>query len=223
MTASRSLIGALVALFAGAVFAAQTAAPGEKKLSPKDAVKARMLEDGKKKAANPAPTATPPTAPTTAKDESKANPLAPNLPKTAPGEISEPVPATTTAAAEVKPADQAPTIMPKVEVRKERITVLDVKIAEQEREIAREKQNTKPSEIDQALNDSKLAKKLSIFGGQSDQYRANIANERVSLMEAEKDILEAMKTARTKAEKAELQKQLDELRALRRDLEKSLK
>jgi hypothetical protein len=42
------------------------------------------------------------------------------------------------------------------------------------------------------------------------------------LMEDEKDILEAIAHAKTKAEKEELQKQLDQIRALRRDLEKNL-
>ena len=41
------------------------------------------------------------------------------------------------------------------------------------------------------------------------RYRHLPAAERVELMEAEKDILEAMKRARTREEKAELQKQLD--------------
>jgi sensor histidine kinase regulating citrate/malate metabolism len=42
-------------------------------------------------------------------------------------------------------------------------------------------------------------------------------------MEAEKDIIEAIARARTKEEKAELQKQLDEIRAFRRELDKTLR
>ena len=42
-------------------------------------------------------------------------------------------------------------------------------------------------------------------------------------MEAEKDILEAMKRSRTREEKAELQKQLDEIRTFRRELDKTLR
>ena len=113
--------------------------------------------------------------------------------------------------------------MPKVEVKRERITVLDVEIAKQEQDIARERKNLKPSEVDLALNDSKIAKPLALFGGDSAQFRKRVASERVELMEAEKDILEAMKRAKTKEEKQELQKQVDELRAVRRDLEKSLR
>jgi small-conductance mechanosensitive channel len=114
-------------------------------------------------------------------------------------------------------------MLPQVEVRRDRVTVLDVKIAEQERAIAAEKVNTRPTELDKALNDSKVTKALSFLGGESAQQRATVANERVHLMEAEKDILEAMKVARTKDEKQELQKQLDEIRAMRRELESALR
>jgi hypothetical protein len=50
-----------------------------------------------------------------------------------------------------------------------------------------------------------------------------MASERVSLMESEKDIIEAIAHAKTKEEKAELQKELNEIKALRRDLEKSVR
>ena len=42
-------------------------------------------------------------------------------------------------------------------------------------------------------------------------------------MEAERDLMEAIAHAGTKAEKEELQKQLEELKAMRRELEKSLR
>ena len=47
--------------------------------------------------------------------------------------------------------------------------------------------------------------------------------DRVELMETEKDLIEAIARAKTKDEKKELQKQLDELKAVRRELEKSLR
>src|SRR5207248_8352978 len=62
-----------------------------------------------------------------------------------------------------------PTVLPKVEVKKPRITVLDHELAEEEKQIAREKKNAKPTELDKALNDSKVSKTLSIFGGNSDR------------------------------------------------------
>ena len=42
-------------------------------------------------------------------------------------------------------------------------------------------------------------------------------------MEAEKDLIEAIARAKTKDEKHALQKQLDELKAVRRELEKTLR
>jgi hypothetical protein len=180
----------------------------ESKLTPREALRARMAEEAKKKSA---------TAP-------KPAPAASAQPAAAPAPTSPPAkdqPDATPAA--TKPAKEAATMLPKVEVKKERITVLDVEIAKQEEAIARERKNLKPSEADLALNDSAIAKPMAIFGGESAQFRKRVASERVELMEAEKDILEAMKRARTKEEKAELQKQVDELRAVRRELEKTLR
>jgi hypothetical protein len=186
--------------------AAMQAAEEAPKTSMKELLKARIAEDAKKtEAKRSAPAANP------AKTEN------PPLP-------SEPAkPETSTTKSNASAAKDAPTVLPKVEVRKERITVLDQKIAQQEQDIARERKNLKVSEVDTALNDAKIAKPLSIFGGESSQFRQRVASERVELMEAEKDILEAMKRARTKEEKQELQKQLDELKATRRELEKSLR
>ena len=81
----------------------------------------------------------------------------------------------------------------------------------------------KSTELDKALNDTKVSNALSILGGQSNSYRANVAKERVSLMEDEKDLLEEIAHAKTKAEKQELQKQLEEIKAMRRELEKNLR
>ena len=122
-----------------------------------------------------------------------------------------------------KPPEPPATVLPKVQVRNSRITELDLQLRQQQKEIAREAKNTKSSELDKALNDTAVAKALSIFGGESAEHRASIAKERVELMEAEGDLLEEIAHARTKEEKQELQKQLDELKALRRDLEKNMR
>ncbi len=198
----------LISLAALAATAARAAEEPEAKPTPRELLRAKIAEDAKKKtvptaAKSAAPTATPsPAAPAT---------TAPPPPKdSAKGDVAQ-------------TAKEAVTVLPKVEVKKERITVLDVEIAKQEEAIARERKNLKPSETDLALNDSAIARPLAIFGGESAQFRKRVASERVELMEAEKDILEAMKRARTKEEKAGLQKQVDELRAVRRELEKTLR
>ncbi len=181
------------------------AAEDAPKSSAREALRARLAEDAKK--SEPAKAAAP--------GEKKS--------ETAAKSESPPAKAATPAAANASAAKEQATVLPKVEVRRERITELDVQIAKQEQDIARERKHTKTSELDGALNDAKIARPLSIFGGDSTQFRKGVASERVSLMEAEKDLLEAMKTAKTKEEKASLQKQLDEIRAMRRELDKTMR
>lgn len=113
--------------------------------------------------------------------------------------------------------------MPQVEVKKGRITGLDQKLAQQEMDIARERKNLQVSEVDRAFNDARIARPLSIFGGDSAQFRQGVASERVELMEAEKDLIEAIAFAKTKEEKAGLQKQLNELKTMRRELDRSMR
>ena len=161
-----------------------------------------------------------------AKKQASAAPASPaSTPVAAPAAEAKPAdqPVTTAKKPVQKTSDQPATMLPRVEVKKGRITELDQQIAKQEQDIAREKKNTKPTETDLALNDLKVAKPLAIFGGESAQFRQRVSSERVELMEAEKDILEEMKLAKTKAEKDKLQHELDQLRAMRRDLEKALR
>ena len=194
--------GALLSLLlVGAAWAAED----EPKSSMKERLRARIAEDAKKADPKKSPAATATAAGSEA--------AAPDAAKSGPATANKAEPAVKT----------APTVLPKVEIRRDRITELDQKLAKQEQDIARERKNLKASEVDTALNDSKVAKPLAIFGGESSQFRQRVASERVELMEAERDILEAMKRARTKEEKQELQKQLDELKAVRRELEKSLR
>lgn len=195
--------------------------PEAPKSSARDILRARIAEDAKKKNRPVPPKPSPPPAPA----DTSATPAAPAtavVPQSTPPAASEPGPKSEPASKATTTKDSA-TLLPKVEVKKERITILDVEIAKQEESIARERKNLKTTEADLALNDLKIAKPLAIFGGESAQFRQRVAAERVELMEAEKDILEAMKRARTREEKAVLQKQLDELRIARRELDKTLR
>jgi len=186
-------------------------APEAPKTSMKNLLKARIAEDAKKAETK---TAVPKQA-APATGSSPASPAAATTPAA--------TPATTAAPSRKETSREPATVLPKVEVRKSRITVLDQQLAKQEEDIARERKNLKPSEVDLALNDAKIAQPLAIFGGESTQFRQRVASERVQLMEAEKDIIEAIARARTKEEKAELQKQLDEIRSFRRELDKTLR
>ena len=204
-----------LALFVACLAAAALAAD-DTTASTKEKIKAKLLEDAKKQAATAA--AQPSSVATPQKSDAADKPAES---ATAASTPDDKAPKATDAAAKAK-AEPA-TVLPKVEVNRSRINEIDRQIYEQEKDIAHEKEHTKPTEIDKALNDPKISKALSVFGGESSSQRATVAGERVKIMEEEKDLLEAMKTAKTKDEKAELQKELDELRAYRRELEKSLR
>jgi hypothetical protein len=210
----------IVTVFVGLAirsFAADSAEAPEQTSQMKEVLRARAAEEAKKQANESAPAAKsspPSTTATMPRGAQKAGSPTPPASKETP----------------VKPADapaaarkETPTVLPKVEVNRSKITELDHQLHEQEKEIAREQKNTKPTELDKTLNSPAAAKALSIFGGESSQQRAGVAKERVSLMQEEKDLLEAIAQAKTKEEKAELQQQLDYLKSYRRELEKTLR
>ena len=189
-------------------------APAAPKQASEEAIRARLMEHTKIKAAAHAPAQPVSPAPAPSKTEA-AVAAAPTASVATPAEKN--AAAAATAKAKADPAS----VLPQVEVTKPRVTVLDHQLAEQEREIAHEKKLTKSTDLDKALNGP--ATSVRIFGGESTKYRTTVASERVSLMESEKDIIEAIAHAKTKEEKAELQKELNEIKALRRDLEKALR
>lgn len=129
------------------------------------------------------------------------------------------LPATIAPAAAVTPAPESVTTLPGVEVKGQRITEIDVKIRKLNKEIAREQKKLKSTDLDKSLNDPALAKSLSLFGGKSTEQRQSVAADRVNLMEAERDLLENMKQARTQAEIDLLQQKINDLRDLRRNLD----
>jgi hypothetical protein len=179
-----------------------------------DAIKARAAQEAKTGAASAGP-AKSPAAAAAAQNEATI-PASPNAPAAAAKkELS--------ASEAAKATKQDPTVLPRVEVRKRKLGEFEQQIHNQEAALIREKKNTVPTEMDKALNDSKISKALAIFGGHSGEQRAAAASERVSLMEDEKDLIEAINQAKTKEEKDLLRKQLAEMRKVRRELEKSLK
>lgn len=127
-------------------------------------------------------------------------------------------PATIAPAAAIPIADPV-TTLPGVEVRGQRITEIDIKIRKLEKDIAREKKKIKSTDLDKSLNDPALTKSFSLFGGKSTAQRESVAADRVNLMEAERDLLENMKQARTPAEIEMLQQKINDLRELRRNLD----
>ena len=143
----------------------------------------------------------------------KANPAAA---ATTPGTSAVPTPVT--------PEKEDPTmLLPRVEVNQTRITELAIALHEKDVEIAREKKNIKASPLDESLNDTDVSHKLAIFGGASSEDRRRLAEDRVMLLEAERDLIEQIFNARTDEERAVLQKQMDDLKTMRRQLERTPK
>lgn len=187
--------------------------PTKKKQATEEEIQARLAEHARRK-----------SAPTPAADAKRD--IAP------PADIGAPVKSKNTAATPTQknakssapassPADN-PAVLPPVDVRKDRITELDRQLEKQNKEIAREKKNTKPTPLDESLNGPKVSKVFALFGGQSSEDRSNIASERVAMMEEEREMIEAIDQATTKEEKEQLQKTLDSMRTMRRELERAL-
>ena len=198
--------------------AQSTAEPTEPpRSSVRDALRARAAEDAKKTPAAKTTAAAPANRPPTTGPASAA-PAAASTPAAETPEST---------AAKTEGEKTATTVLPKMEVRKGKFSERDYKLAQdlhkQDQEIEREKRNLKISETDAALNNSKVSSALSVFGGESAQYRKRVAAERLELLEAEKDIIEQIAIAQKPEEKQLLQKQLDELREMRRQLDKSLR
>jgi hypothetical protein len=242
---TRLLTTALLATaLAGQLRAADEPEADKKPTSKESALRAQMVEDARKQAA----TAKPKPAPASAAPVTKVNAAA----KPAPASATAPAPtgpvapaASTSAEALAAPSDtdkvasaatatpaatpenpnaklgETPSVLPKVEVKRGKPTELGRMMFEQEKAIEREKQNTKSTELDKALNGDKVS--LPIFGGQTKASRESIASERVSLMEAERDLIEEIAHANTKAQKDKLTQELNELKKIRRDLEQSIR
>ena len=181
-------------------------------------IRARLAEHIKTKnnAKHPAPVAPASTTSDGATTKTPADSGAGPAPTPSPAEKEKP-----TAADLAQTKSEPAAVLPKVEVRRGRPTDIEREVFQQEKDIAREKQKTKSTDVDRALNGA--GRSFAIFGGESTKQRETVASERVSLMESERDIMEAIAYAKTKEEKDALRKELAEIKALRRDLESALR
>ena len=222
-----TLLAASLATAAFAADATTTSAPAPEAATPPPAptkpvteemIRARLAEHIKAKAAARQAAAGTPTPAAATATTPAATPVATASATAAPVTAAEKE-AASLAQSKTEPA----AMLPKVEVRRGRTTEIEHEVFQQEKDIAREKLKTKSSDVDKALNGTGKSKTLSIFGGETTKQRETIASERVSLMESERDIMEAIAYAKTKEEKDALRKELNEIKALRRDLETSLR
>ena len=111
--------------------------------------------------------------------------------------------------------------LPKIQVTAGRIKELDREIKRLDKAISREKKNVKASDLDKALNSTKLANAAAIFGGNSAAYMEEVAATRVRYMETERDLLMDMREPRTLDELKILQEELEKIRTMRRELDKA--
>ncbi len=109
--------------------------------------------------------------------------------------------------------------LPVIKVTAARVHELDKEILKVEKQIAREKKKVKAGELDRALNNQKLTAAAAIFGGNSTSHLSAIAAYRVTLLESERGVLESMKLPRSLEELALLDRELEQLRDTRRNLD----
>ncbi len=120
-------------------------------------------------------------------------------------------------------ADQEVTVIQDFVVNSRRISDLDIEIRKLDKKIVRYSKRIKRTDLDKTLNSGDNPKVLNIFGGNTADQREAIAYERVSLMEAERDILEAMKYVQTHQKDKQLKEQLNAIRTMITQLESNLR
>ena len=212
MNARLISLAVLAATLATAGFSADEAPA--KKPARNEALRAKMVEDAKIQAAKPTTPAA--TKPNSSPAKAPGAPAEPATPASASATATptEPSPPT-------KASEEPATVLPQIEVNRSKLHPLARELYEKEKEIAREKELTKPTELDKALNNPKIS--VPLFGGQSTSSRASVASERTSLLQAEADLIEEIGRAKTKEQKAELRQQLDALKKIRRELEHTIR
>jgi len=129
----------------------------------------------------------------------------------------EPAPAAPAKAA--APAAEPVVELPKIQVTAARARAIDKEIAKLDKLIVREEKKVKSTDLDRALNNSKLSTAAAIFGGNSAEHLSAVAASRVALMQTERDVLEAMKRPATIEALAAMKAELEQLRVTRRNLD----
>ena len=109
--------------------------------------------------------------------------------------------------------------LPKIAVTASRLKELDRAIKKLDKAISREKKKMKASDLDKVLNNPKLTQAAALFGGNSAEYMEAVAASRVRYMEAERDLLSDMREPRTLEDLAIIQKELDEIHTMQRELD----
>lgn len=113
--------------------------------------------------------------------------------------------------------------LPKIQITTQRAKQIDKEIHRLDKLIIRERKKVKATDLDKVLNNESVARAAAIFGGNSSDHLSAVAASRVTILEAERDLLEAMKRPATLDELAMMEKQIEELRITRRNLDDASK
>lgn len=110
-----------------------------------------------------------------------------------------------------------------MQVREKRLKAIDVELKKLDKQIAREKKNMKASDLDKSLNSDRLSNAAAVFGGNSASHMAAVAATRVALLEQERVLLERLKFPRTEEDQALVERELENIRTTRRNLDDAAK
>lgn len=109
--------------------------------------------------------------------------------------------------------------LPTLKVQDRRIKAIDAALKKLDKQIAREKKQMRSTTLDKSLNSDKLSQTAALFGGNSAAHMAAVAATRVGLLEQERMLLERLKFPRTEEDQALIEKELENNRAVRRNLD----
>jgi hypothetical protein len=121
------------------------------------------------------------------------------------------------------PEDKEVLKLPKIEVTSARVKAIDAELKKIDKQIAREKKNMKSTDLDKSINSDKASKAAAIFGGNSASHMEAVAATRVALLENEREMLERLKFPRTEEDRALIEKELENIRKTRRELDDAAK
>lgn len=125
--------------------------------------------------------------------------------------------------ADALPTEGETVKMPVFEVSATRRREIDVTIKRLEKQISREKKSLEKTQLDETLNNEKVAKAAALFGGKSTLQRASVAAVRIDSMEKELQLLETLRTPLTKADRTLIEQLVEDQRAYRRGLDEALR
>jgi hypothetical protein len=160
------------------------------------------------------------TAAPTFAAEPKADPQPAPAGKASP---TTPAPATPAAAPLSPAAGEKAVTLPVFQVSGSRLREIDLKIKKLEKQIEREKTILEKSALDDTLNNESASKAAALFGGKSNVQRDSVAAVRVESMEKELSLLETLRTPLTNADRALIEKLIDDQRTYRRNLDEALR